>query len=305
MIQKKTVIEYFWVSIESIIDEKIQGQSINLADELTKCFSGYKNYSIESQRHTRSDDGRIQIFYRDDDDLYEIQFLRLRESLPEIAKADGDLVVLHIEEGSSIAESASALYDPLTEMLVLQRNYFGVSSSFIQAYLSILLCPHDSRTTIHLTSIMDGLDNLNRVFHSRIKKVEARVAFEGEPLDIGVDLQNFARYNPASVEISIRAGRSKLAYLQHEAASEQVKLLRNNKSTKKLTVQVQGENDLMWVDLLEDRLKQEITISYNPDDGPVRHFHVFRSLKEKYLETVKNNGRAYFDARKEQIKQKE
>lgn len=84
-------------------------------------------------------DGDSYIFhvckYHDEDNLWELRVLRIREKiLPGILHDDGTYELIKLGNDEVTAESTTLAYAPATHTLYMQRNRFGIS---IQQYGSI------------------------------------------------------------------------------------------------------------------------------------------------------------------------
>ena len=271
--QKKFMSEYFTFTEDAMYVPKNKwSESIDIIERLiNKLGDDFSKYpQISYQMTAYNDPGRLQVFAPSEQKgIYELQFLRLRQATPpEIAKHDGKLELLHLEEGDYIAESASALFDRETKIFVLQRNYFGANYSFISNYLNCLLHDSERKNLIHMIAQMDGKINLTSIFSRPIKSFSAKVAFEGEQLDINSSVYSFSKFRPTTVNISV-----KVKYL--------------NEDDKPLEV-----------DLLKNRMCDNFILSNITKDKPSTHMDIYKELEKNYLAHALNSRDVRFEARR-------
>ena len=174
MAKKTVTTQYYYVYEEKVTTrdgkDQVERTHINLPSCILDALGEEdKSISLASHRNTAIDPGRIQIMQQEKSDetdkqgLYELQILRLREKIqPEIANKDGGLEIFELEDGKFIAESASALFDPLTNILVLQNNYFGVNIGFLKAYLNVLLRKPEDKSLIGFEPLIEGKINIGK-----------------------------------------------------------------------------------------------------------------------------------------------
>ena len=263
----------------------------------------YTEYPKISCAMTIGDPGRIQFMKREDDGIVQMQFLRLRELLPaEIAKDNGDIEVLKLEDGEYLAESASALYDPLTKILLKQESFHGASTAFVKGYLWSLFMAHGDERFYDLAVAMRGTIGLGKIMGKKIKKFEAQVVYEGEALNLTEDMKSFAKYRPATAKIEVRAKRGKSAGLHKDEVIAQIHELRSSSATKKLTVSVIDEAEKTTkIDLLSDRLRIDFELPDITRNHPARHDLIYPMLKAKYKELVMGDDIEYLKPRKDWI----
>lgn len=303
--QREFASDYYMICEDNLKRQNMEGATpYNLPENLIeKLGEKYSEYARNSMRDTYSDPGRLQILYEQDDGLYEIQFLRLREQIqPEIAKQNGELEVFTLEEGTYLAESASALFDPMSSVFVLQRNYFGANSLFIQAYLNNLLHDEPTDQIIQFIPMIGRCIDLRSIFSKKIKAFSGRVVFEGEPLDVNNNIANFNKFRPAVVDFSVKASRSRESQLDQLAAAEQIRIMRNDSTTKALFVKVENiDRGVDEIDLLSDRIQDKFIVNDVSRKNPARHHQIYEKLKQEYLKRVETSREAYFEERKSYI----
>ncbi|MBE5775281.1 MAG: hypothetical protein E7337_15370 [Clostridiales bacterium] len=263
-----------------------------------------EHYSMRSHRDTAIDPGRLQLMRQNDDGIFELQFIRLRERVqPEIAKPDGTLEVYQLEIGDIPAESASALFDPLTNVFVLQYSHFGASSTFVHTFLNTLFFNNTEGNFISLNPLSQGRVDLNEVFRRRIRKIIGHVEYEGEMLNIGRDIDHFAPFRPAQVDFSISANlHRKGTSLDQETAVQSIRELYGNPTTRKLDVVLEGiHQNSETVRLLVDTMQDKFSVHMPRKTDLVRHADIYPVLKEKYLERVRNSEDVRFEARRQAL----
>lgn len=264
------------------------------------------NYPLQSERTTAIDRARLQRMRKDDQGLYELQFLRLRDKVqPEIATSDGQLRTFHLEDGEIIAESASALYDPLTTTFVLQHSYFGVNAAFMLSFLDALFCTREEGNLISLNPYAQGRVNLSEVLRHRIRRLTGRIEYANERLDMCQDMRHFSPLKPAKVEFTISANlRRKDSALEQEEVASRLQELHGDPNVTKLDVVIDGLGQkIETIQLLADTMKDSFTVNTAYKTETIRHEHVYPALKEAYLHRVLTSGDDRFEARRERLNQ--
>lgn len=123
-----------------IYERRIENQ--NTIDEEVDINNLFNELSILNTVDTTiecmSERARIQnINFDENNNIWEIQFLRLRENyVPGIANEDGEYDIIRLEEGRYIGEFTSALYDAEEHILVLHRNRNSLTPKGVQNYLN-------------------------------------------------------------------------------------------------------------------------------------------------------------------------
>ena len=162
MITRRFISDYYIIREGHIISEdkrSVQRFDLFNLPLRIKALLGEKSidYPLASERVTVFDKARLQCMNCGKDGIYEFQFLRLRDHIqPDIATPDGGLRTYYLEEGEQPAESASALFDPLTQMFVLQRNHFGANATFVRVFLHELFYDHEKGNNILFDPIAQG-----------------------------------------------------------------------------------------------------------------------------------------------------
>ena len=302
---KDFVSQYFCVSEEWIEDGQKKAEvAINLDKRIVECVGdNFKDYSSESARETPYDPGRIHVFHQDEDGIIELQFLRLRETTPgSILDKNDQLQPMELPEGSCMVESCTALYDPLTRVLVAQPNHHGASAVFLTYYLNCLLHDDARKNYFRLTPMIAGRLRLEYLMGKIIKGLKVKVACEGEALAVDKKMSQFNRFEASTVEFAARAGRSKKAQLNKEAVMEQIEALYGDAGTQKLEVTYLNEEARnSTVNLLQDRMQDMYVIKRATKKNPATHREIYFSIKEKYLERVRGSKDERLKARKEKL----
>lgn len=305
--QKNFMSEYFTFTEDAMgVPKNKWSEPIDIIERLiNKLGDDFTKYpQISCHMTAYNDPGRLQVFAPSEQEgIYELQFLRLRQATPpEIAKHDGKLELLHLEEGDFIAESASALFDRETKIFVLQRNYFGANYSFISNYLNYLLYDDERKNLIHMIAQMDGKINLTSIFSRPIKSFSAKVAFEGEQLDINSSVYNFSKFRPTTVDFSVKVKKGKHRKLHEQETKDEISRLSNEHSTKMLKVKYLNEDDKpLVVDLLKNRMCDNFVLSDITKDKPSTHVDIYGELEKNYLARVLNSRDVRFEARRKKL----
>lgn len=304
---KKYMSEYFTLTEDAMdVPQNKRSEPIDIIERLkNKLGDDASKYVQISHRMTAyQDPGRIQVFSPSEQDgIYTLQFLRLRQATPpEIAKHDGKLEILKLDDGDFIAESASGLFDRKTKIFILQRNYFGANYSFISNYLNCLLYDIERKNIIHLVPQMDGKINLTSVFSHPIKSFTATVAFEGEQLDINSSVCSFSKFRPTTVDFSVRIKKGKHRKLHEQETKDEITRLSTEHSTKKLKVKYLNEDDKpLEVDLMKNRLCDNFVLNNVSKDNPATHADIYRELEKNYLSRVLSSQDVRFEMRRKNL----
>lgn len=309
MVSGKTFRADAYFVFEDIRDKKESEENtpINLVERIqNRLGEDFNTYPNISRLDTAFDPGRIQFMQVDSDGIVQIQFIRLREATPaEIAKDSGELEVLTLDDGVYLAESASALFDPLSLAFVKQRNYFGASTAFIKTYLNRLLYDSQIGNLFDLTPIIEGTINLSSIVGKTIKRYTAKVAYEGEALGITNDMSCFKKYRPAIVDIEVKAKRGKSGQLDKDEVYKQLQILHGDSSTQKLSVTVlDAEDRSRTIDLLTDHLQFDFVVNNINRKHPATHQLIYPALKKGYINYVLNSSAPYFQERKVRINER-
>ena len=305
--QKKYRSEYFTFTEDAMDAPKDKwSEPIDIIEKLiNRLGEDTHNYpQISHQMTAYNDPGRIQVFAPSEQDgIYELQFLRLRQATPpEIARHDGKLEILKLDDGDFIAESASGLFDRKTKIFVLQRDYFGANYSFIINYLNSLLHDNERNNIIHLVPQMEGKINLTSVFAHPIKSFTATVAFEGEQLDINSSVYNFSKFRPTVVDFSVRIKKGKHRKLHEQETKDEITRLSSEHSTKRLKVKYLNEDDKpLEVDLMENRLCDNFVLNNVSKDNPATHTDIYKEIEKYYLSRVLSSQDGRFEVRRKHL----
>ena len=305
--QKKYRSEYFTFTEDAMDAPKDKwSEPIDIIEKLiNRLGEDTHNYpQISHQMTAYNDPGRIQVFAPSEQDgIYELQFLRLRQATPpEIARHDGKLEILKLDDGDFIAESASGLFDRKTKIFVLQRDYFGANYSFIINYLNSLLHDNERNNIIHLVPQMEGKINLTSVFAHPIKSFTATVAFEGEQLDINSSVYNFSKFRPTVVDFSVRIKKGKHRKLHEQETKDEITRLSTEHSTKRLKVKYLNEDDKpLEVDLMENRLCDNFVLNNVSKDNPATHTDIYKEIEKYYLSRVLSSQDGRFEVRRKHL----
>lgn len=311
MISHKFTADYY--SIRELYKEQRGGKTVqdyrlvDLPGRLSTLLGNDETrYPLQSERTTAMDRARLQRMHKDEQGLYELQFLRLRDKVqPEIATSDGQLHTFHLEDGEIIAESASALYDPLTTTFVLQHSHFGVNASFLLCFLNELLYVPQDENIIRLSPYSQGRVDLDKVLRHRIRKLTGRIEYANERLDMCQDMRHFSPLKPAQVTFSISANMRKSgAALEQEEVRKRLQELHGDPSVTKLDVvmEVFGRQT-ETVQLLAETMNDKFTVQMTSKTETIRHAHVYPRLKDAYLHRVLTSGDDRFEARRERLTQ--
>ena len=216
-------------------------------------------------------------------ELWQLTFNRIRPDVPGVTKINNpDLAPLALPEDEYIAEDSTALYDPLLNYLVVQRNRTGVPPSAMQKFLNSMSRTNDP---IHFQTAQRQ-DALNRALsHSFHQSINLRIVNTSNPNVVDAAQTNdtishiirTAATLATDQDYPIQAdlvltlpGRNPERTMRHTAYSALMNVANRliaNDSVDKLVIK--GRNDeespLEEVDLIQDAIRD--WLSFNVDTG--------------------------------------
>lgn len=289
--QKNVRFDYFETFFEKK-DGSIKGDISSIFDKIINEGDGkYDKYT----KPFRDEKARIQKIEKNENNLYEIQFLRLREfNLPGIADDAGDYETIKLDNNEYIGESTAALYDSEEKIFVMQRNLHAFTPSGIGEYISMLIKKRDKTVSLNPIIADSNIDAVlsGDIYRSINLKVSSNVIDkmdEGNPLSSII--KGVSKYDGSSIEIKIGVGRApKRKSLNKNNSRKLINWLFKEKDTEKIKVKYK-ENEstkIEEVDLLEDRRHDNHTFEINKRDS-LEYDNVIEILKDKYLERKENN----------------
>lgn len=135
MAVKKIRIEYYQVVIGKKDEAESKYEKFNLENLIAKLD---KLEHKDKMKDYYEDKARIdEQFYNKNTGYWFLKFVRMRQyNIPDRTRENEISEPMSLEEDEYIGENATALYDPINSVLVLQRNRDSLGNSGIEKYLN-------------------------------------------------------------------------------------------------------------------------------------------------------------------------
>ncbi len=223
--------------------------------------------------------------YHENDALWEIQVLHLRDSiLPGIADEEREFELLTLPDGKYPAESCTMIYIPQSTTIFFQRNSLCMSTKRLGYYLQSML-PEGTKMVLKPVISGNKIDMINNYASYKKLVLLATVGREDEePTSrLGRLLYAYKGYGAPYVQIEISTGRKRNSRLKAAEISELVREAYADNDVEKLRVNMakDAHSEFGWVDLMEDRDGITVKMEYSKDD-PISHDRLFEACIEKY-----------------------
>ena len=223
--------------------------------------------------------------YHENDALWEIQVLHLRDSiLPGIADEEREFELLTLPDGKYPAESCTMIYIPQSTTIFFQRNTLCMSTRRLGYYLQSML-PEGTKMVLKPVISGNKIDMINN--YASYKKVVLLATVgrgDEEPTSrLTRLLDAYKGYGAPYVQIEISTGRKRNSRLKAAEISELVREAYADNDVQKLRVNMakDAHSEFGWVDLMEDRDGITVKMEYSKDD-PISHDRLFGAWIERY-----------------------
>ncbi len=252
---------------------------------------------VKRTQEYKSDKIRFQIVKRRLPNIWEIQLLRLRESmLPGIADEEGNFQIMTLEDGQYIGESVSLLYDSENCIICMQRNNRAILPSTLEYLLRGIYTGENELIT--LKPIIKPRD-LTKINNSTLfRKITIGIATddivlnEKNPTPIGKMLNNIQDYNCGYVSIELgfngrlKKNTSMAAGLSFETIED---LLEDNKVDKlKIAYKTSEDAFVEYADLIENKTHDIISFEYERNYD-ITHEVIYNKMYDRYVLRKNNN----------------
>ncbi|MEI3402157.1 MAG: DUF6731 family protein [Clostridia bacterium] len=248
----------------------------------------------------KNDKIRFQIVNKTEDELWEMQVLRLRESmLPGIADEEGNFEIITLEDGQYIGESVTLLYDPNNCIICMQRNNRAILPSTMEYLLRAIY--KGSNELITLKPIIKPRDLTKINDETLYRKISIGIATdevvlnEENPTPIGRMLNNINEYDCGYVTLELGFnGRLKKNTTMASGLSFQTieELLEDNKVDKlKIAYKTTEDSFVEYADLIENKTHDILSFEYQRNKD-ISHKLIFEKIHERYNER-KNDNKIY------------
>ncbi len=289
--KKKVQFDYYKV-YHIVNNQKVELDLSNLFETMNGCNP------TRTTRNYKGENARIQTLTFDDDKkIWEIQLLRLRETVPPgIAYEEGGYEPIRLESNEFVGEFASALYDTKTKTFVLHRNRNSLTPSGLEKYFSQLA----EISSIEFVPMVDNKDMNEYLGNKIFKKFSIGVYSKDFLEESRVDNKNdyalidtLKNSNPfgsryTKLEFSCgRGGKNERLYANEIVKNALFAKGKKSVSSLKATVQSPLDAEVEEIDLLLNRIKDicEFDVS---KENPLTHERVYPILLNNYLERRMN-----------------
>ena len=289
--KKKVQFDYYKV-YHIVNNQKVELDLSNLFETMNGCNP------TRTTRNYKGENARIQTLTFDDDKkIWEIQLLRLRETVPPgIAYEEGGYEPIRLESNEFVGEFASALYDTKTKTFVLHRNRNSLTPSGLEKYFSQLA----EISSIEFVPMVDNKDMNEYLGNKIFKKFSIGVYSKDFLEESRVDNKNdyalidtLKNSNPfgsryTKLEFSCgRGGKNERLYADEIVKNALFAKGKKSVSSLKATVQSPLDAEVEEIDLLLNRIKDicEFDVS---KENPLTHERVYPILLNNYLERRMN-----------------
>ena len=276
---KKNIKIYYFYALENV-DKK------DKIVDLTSILEGLNDMPA-NERILNDGEGNIQlkkIDYDEDSKRWYLAFLRNQIDAPFKTKLDDDIETAEtLEDDEFVGQECCVIYDEKSKILSLQNNRGSISFSglrqFLIKYTSSKLvlsaitykekyCEISEQDFINYKSIIIGYTDISELI--KIAEKEDNTVIQS----IGNLANNISALN-GKIELSV--GRSN-NYLQKSKLKTLVDFFKKNpKCTKNLKVKMLDVDTIRMIDLLNNKVNDEITISITKDD-PKTFTKIFNAM---------------------------
>lgn len=229
--------------------------------------------------------------------IWEIQLLHLRENIiPGIANDAGGYELIPLKDSEYPAESTTALYDEVREILYLQGNHYGTTTNSVEMFLQelspagtkVLLKPILYQNRINIITP----DSLYRQLYLVVDSDELQDSASTDSNNsLFKTIRELKQYQGRFIKIDINFSRQRTGVLQAERVSKLVHEAYDFNGTKDLKVKRAGSYGETFdtINLLKDRKCYEFTLS-SSREHPITHDILFKQCLLKYKEeyNIKN-----------------
>lgn len=290
---KRITANYFYINYATIDPDTRQADFKEV--DLLDMFEWYRRSEVFNPVRTTKmvfgDMGRLQIAQpvSGNENLYELQFLRLRSSNPgQIADSEGNLRKLELEDGAYLAESASALIDTSRNWLLLEENYFGANRGFIEEYINSLFCDYIRNVHFRLITMKDPKKDYNWIWGKQIRSLVGEfVEPQTEPENIEDAIADAWRMKATRCTLKMSVGRSRKGALSVADANRMVNKWFDRSDVERIKIGYKGkDNRTSVLDLMEERMYNQFTLDKKGDE--LVHDRIVAKLVQSHLERLKN-----------------
>lgn len=297
---KKLRIDYFQVmnlSEKEVNDEKfIKEENIDLSGAFKKLAD-----LLPQERQITDKDGeliRVQIIKEKNTKIkqetgeieykyWELQILKGRNtSLPGLATSSGQFVPIEINNGDTVSEDISVLYDPQKFIFFIHRKKEGLTPRGIEKFLNKIL--EKNNFNIILKAIISEND-LNKILkEGRYKNLELTILEDKKENNNSLQdiLNDNAIFGAHSINIvfSLGRGAKKEDCFNNIKLSALLQKILGKSTTTKARLKPKDSRGEEY-DLIKERKHEIINLAYD-EKNPISHSRVFAEMEAIYFQKI-------------------
>lgn len=251
MIKKNIKIDFYQVEIGN---KKVNFESI-LSSAAKIPNDSSRNIEKEAGDYTRLQD----LSKSNSNKVWQGEMARIRmNDLPRKYSVDGKAEELELDDDEGIGDETAFLYDPKTNILVIQRNRNAVSASSLAWYMGKI-----SGELVSFLPLMNDTALRRMAEMSEHRKLEIAIArpmqfkeFASQNQATGAFMRIIEYFDSPTVSVSVSMGREKggLGKIVSFAKSLHAWYKDNPDEVKSITVSGSSADGTETIDLLADRL---------------------------------------------------
>lgn len=256
---------------------------------------------IETVKRTqdyKNDKIRFQVVYKKDDKIWEIQILRLRESLlPGIADNEGNYQIITLEDGQYVGESTTILYDSENCVICMQRNNRAILPSVLEYLLRAIYTGENELITLKPIVKPTNLSVIND--NTLFRKITIGIATDEVMLNekhetpIGKIINNMQEYECGyiTLELGFNGVLKKNTSMASGLSFNTIKELLEDNKVNKLKIDYKSAEDsfVEHADLIENKTCDILSFNYERNND-ITHEILFKKIYERYLERKSSNS---------------
>lgn len=274
------------------VDKQILSKEDVLYNITPLLEKAYKTDVVDRVYQVSGEESRLQEIEKDDvnPNIWKMNFIRMRDIAPGIAKKAGDYNLMVLEEDEYIGEEITAIYDQKYNVIMVQRNRNSLSPTGLAKFFTGIL---NNGTIIELMPIIMP-EELENIENSKIYK-KATVSFCPTKIDDEVfnklstgwkEIFSGAKELGAiNAVIMLSTGNSKK---QEKTLNKleviKLKNLKNKEAFNKIEIKKKEEIDteIETIDLIDGKLYDIFNFEYSRIN-PIEYKRIHPVMKSIYL----------------------
>lgn len=284
-VNRKIKFDYFQVySIDNKKDECLF--------DLRLWINKVKDIPIESRNKVYyNDEARLdKIFYDDKNDLWFLNFARLRAQNPPLkGKRNTILEPINLDDDEYIGEDITVLFDNRNYIAMVQRNLHSLSPSGIVNYINLMWQSQNEIIEFRPILLNDTISRLSKA--DSIKKFTVRFAdiekfVPSENASIKAIIDKFKDFDAITGEITIGIGRNNKKRLDNNKIIETIEeltMIRDKISKAQIALKETDDSKVELIDLFDQRAHDYIIFSLEERQS-IGFEYIVDKMKERYIE---------------------